>query len=97
IIYISIMATVQKTKKPKTNSFTFILDQTLNKYNLSAELNLLQLCAYADELNLAMPKNNTDEAIVTASSHISQFHKELAEAEIDSKQIYIYAKLPEVT
>ncbi|CAG8792845.1 3357_t:CDS:1, partial [Cetraspora pellucida] len=31
-------------------------------------------------LNLAVPKNNTDEAIVLVSSHISQFHRELAEA-----------------
>ncbi|CAG8825558.1 27878_t:CDS:2, partial [Dentiscutata erythropus] len=46
---------------------------------------------------LAVPKNNTDEAIVAASSHISQFRRELAEAGIGSKQIYIYAKLPEVT
>ncbi|CAG8805592.1 4337_t:CDS:2, partial [Dentiscutata erythropus] len=28
---------------------------------------------------LAMPKNNTDEAIVVASSHVLQFHRELAE------------------
>ncbi|CAG8624802.1 14461_t:CDS:2, partial [Cetraspora pellucida] len=31
-------------------------------------------------LDLAMPKNNTDEAIVAASSHVSQFRRELAEA-----------------
>ncbi|CAG8459676.1 638_t:CDS:2 [Cetraspora pellucida] len=91
------MATVQKTRKPKTNSFTSILDQVLNKYNLSAKSNSLQLHAHADELNLAVPKNNTDEAIVAASSHVSQFHRELAEARIGSEQIYIYAKLPEVT
>ncbi|CAG8759370.1 9226_t:CDS:2, partial [Cetraspora pellucida] len=48
-------------------------------------------------LDLAMPKNNTDEAIVAASSHISQFCRELAEAEVGSEQIYIYAKLLEVT
>ncbi|CAG8545023.1 4861_t:CDS:2 [Cetraspora pellucida] len=51
IIYISIIATVQKTKKPKTNSFTSILDQVLNKYNLLAESNPLQLHAHADELS----------------------------------------------
>ena len=37
------MATVQRTRKPKTNSFTSILDQILDKYNLSAESNPLQL------------------------------------------------------
>ncbi|CAG8807829.1 21658_t:CDS:1, partial [Dentiscutata erythropus] len=44
------MATVQKTRKSKTNSFTSILDQVLNKYNLLTESNLLQLRAHADEL-----------------------------------------------
>ncbi|CAG8737310.1 15368_t:CDS:1, partial [Cetraspora pellucida] len=48
-------------------------------------------------LDLAMLKNNTDEAIVTASSRILQFCRELAEAEVGSEQIYIYAKLSEVT
>ncbi|CAG8786269.1 3769_t:CDS:2 [Cetraspora pellucida] len=44
-------------------------------------------------LDLAVPKNNTDKAIVAASSCISQFHRELAEAGVGSEQIYIYAKL----
>ncbi|CAG8455921.1 17098_t:CDS:10 [Cetraspora pellucida] len=84
----------------------------LNKYNLLAESNPLQLCAHADELStmlpdwkahknvkealyLAVPKNNTDEAIVAASFYVSQFRRKLAEAEISSEQIYIYAKLTE--
>jgi len=153
------MATVRKTRKPKTNSFTSILDQFLSKYNLSAESNPLQLRAHADELDtmlpdwkarkdvkealrrrlfknnkiealvpdkrgkkltikeraqycaktedvwdiwlhaldLAVPKNNTDEAIVAASSRVSQFRRELAEAGVDPEQIHIYAKLPDVT
>ncbi|CAG8724145.1 24165_t:CDS:2 [Dentiscutata erythropus] len=49
------MATVRKTRNPKTNSFTSILDQFLNKYNLSAESTPLQLCAHADELNAMLP------------------------------------------
>jgi len=153
------MATILRTRKPKTNSFTSILDQILNKYNLSAESNPLQLRAHADELgtmlpdwkarkdvkealrrrlfknnqiealvpdkrgkkltikeraqycaktedvwdiwlhalDLAVPKNNTDEAIVAASSCLSQFRKELAEAGVDPEQINTYAKLPNVT
>ncbi|RIB10164.1 hypothetical protein C2G38_2250940 [Gigaspora rosea] len=128
------MATVQKTRKPKTNSFTSILDLILNKYNLSAESNPLQLRNHADELgtmlpdwkahkdvkealrraqycaktedvwdiwlhalDLAVPKNNTDEAIVAASSCLSQFRKELAEAGVNPEQINTYAKLLEVT
>ena len=49
------MATVRKTRKPKTNSFTSILDQILSKYNLSAESNPLQLRAHADELDTMLP------------------------------------------
>ncbi|RIB08814.1 hypothetical protein C2G38_2210659 [Gigaspora rosea] len=151
------MATVQKTRKPKTNSFTSILDLILNKYNLSAESNPLQLRTHADELgtmlpdwkarkdvkealhrrlfkdnqiealvpnnkkkrltikeraqycaktevvwdiwlhalDLAVPKNNTDEAIVAVSSCLSQFRKELAEAGVNPEQINTYAKLSE--
>ncbi|CAG8761107.1 9194_t:CDS:1, partial [Acaulospora colombiana] len=42
-------------------------------------------------------KNNIDEAIVAASSCLSQFRKELAEARVDPEQINTYAKLPNVT
>ncbi|CAG8608213.1 7643_t:CDS:1 [Diversispora eburnea] len=48
-------------------------------------------------LDLVMPKNNTDEVIVAASSRVSQFRRELAEAGVDSEQIDIYAKLLKVT
>ncbi|RHZ56117.1 hypothetical protein Glove_406g20 [Diversispora epigaea] len=138
------MATVRKTRNPKTNNFTTILDQFLKKYNLSVKSNPLQLRAHADELDailpdwkarkdvkealrqrvykgnqiealvldkrgkkltikeraryyLAVPKNNTDEAIVAASSCVSQFRKELAEAGVDPERIDTYAKLSELT
>src|SRR6185369_2724878 len=38
------------TSKPKSISFTSILDQILKKYNLSAESSPSQLCDYASEL-----------------------------------------------
>ncbi|CAJ0842404.1 19136_t:CDS:2 [Entrophospora sp. SA101] len=123
------MATLQKTRNPKTNSFTSILDQILNKYNLLAESNPLQLCAHADELGTMLPdwkackderaqycaktedvwdiwlhaldliktKNDSDEEIVTSSSHLTLFRKELKEAGVDSKVIDIYAKFPALT
>ncbi|CAG8599659.1 2377_t:CDS:2, partial [Cetraspora pellucida] len=50
-----------------------------------------------DKYDLAVPKNNTDEAIVITSSCISQFCRELAKAEVGFEQIYIYAKLSEIT
>ncbi|CAJ0842416.1 12199_t:CDS:2 [Entrophospora sp. SA101] len=49
------MATLRKTRKPKTNSFTSILDQILNKYNLLAKSNPLQLCDHADEFGTMLP------------------------------------------
>ncbi|CAG8798707.1 19891_t:CDS:1 [Cetraspora pellucida] len=49
------MTTARKTRKPKTNNFTSILDQFLNKYNLSAESNPLQLRIHADELGTMLP------------------------------------------
>nr|CAG8624707.1 2007_t:CDS:2 [Entrophospora candida] len=49
------MATLRKTRKPRTNNFTSILDLFLEKYNLSAESNLLQLRAHADELGTMLP------------------------------------------
>ncbi|CAG8824010.1 5547_t:CDS:1, partial [Dentiscutata erythropus] len=49
------MATVRKTRKPKTNSFISILDQVLNKYNLLAKSNPLQLRAHANELSTMLP------------------------------------------
>ncbi|RHZ50560.1 hypothetical protein Glove_495g14 [Diversispora epigaea] len=49
------MEIVQKTRKPKTNSFTSILDQILKKYNLSAKSNPSQLHAYTNKLGAMLP------------------------------------------
>ncbi|CAG8784788.1 21212_t:CDS:2, partial [Cetraspora pellucida] len=38
-------------------------------------------------LDLAVPKNNTDKAIVAASSHVLQFCRELAEAKYYSQKL----------
>ncbi|CAJ0868136.1 18774_t:CDS:2 [Entrophospora sp. SA101] len=51
----AIMETAQKTRKPKSISFTSILDQILKKYNLSTESNPSQLCDYASELGAMLP------------------------------------------
>src|SRR6185369_4942796 len=50
-----IMATASKTRKPRTNNFTSILDLFLEKYNLSAESNPSQLRDYASELGAMLP------------------------------------------
>ncbi|CAJ0842620.1 11263_t:CDS:1, partial [Entrophospora sp. SA101] len=49
------VATASKTRKPKTNNFTSILDLFLEKYNLSAESNPSQLRVYASELGDMLP------------------------------------------
>ncbi|CAJ0893787.1 16877_t:CDS:2 [Entrophospora sp. SA101] len=49
------MATLQKTRKPRTNNFTSILDLFLEKYNLSAESDPSQLRDYASELGAMLP------------------------------------------
>ncbi|CAJ0838786.1 3757_t:CDS:1, partial [Entrophospora sp. SA101] len=49
------MATLRKTRKPRTNNFTSILDLFLEKYNLSAESNPSQLRDYASELGAMLP------------------------------------------
>ena len=43
--------TIPKTRKPKTNNFVTILEQHLDKYNLSANSTLEQLREHAPELN----------------------------------------------
>ncbi|CAJ0865879.1 21308_t:CDS:1, partial [Entrophospora sp. SA101] len=49
------MATASKTRKPKTNNFTSILDLFLEKYSLSTESNPSQLRVYASELGAMLP------------------------------------------
>ncbi|CAB4374634.1 unnamed protein product [Rhizophagus irregularis] len=44
-----------KTRKPKTNNYTVILDQFLKKYNLSAESTPEQLSEHASELGASLP------------------------------------------
>ncbi|CAG8655327.1 14057_t:CDS:2 [Cetraspora pellucida] len=102
------MATVRKTKKPKTNSFTSILDQVLNKYNLSAESNLLQLCAHANELSTMLPDWKARKDVKEALSlycaktgdewdiYIHALDLGLKTG-IAQEPIDIYAKLPGVT
>nr|CAG8617019.1 9256_t:CDS:2 [Entrophospora candida] len=50
-----IMATASKTRKPRTNNFTSILDLFLEKYNLSTKSSPSQLRVYASELGAMLP------------------------------------------
>ncbi len=46
--------TAPRTRQPKTNNYTAILDQFLKKYNLSAESTLEQLSEHASELGASL-------------------------------------------
>jgi hypothetical protein len=61
-----IMATASKTRKPRTNNFTSILDLFLEKYNLSAESNPSQLRDYASELGAMLPNWKAHKSIKEA-------------------------------
>ena len=45
---------VPKTRQPKNNNYTTILDQHLEKYNLSAKSTPEQLSEHAPELNASL-------------------------------------------
>src|ERR1043166_1131986 len=44
-----------KTQKPKVNNFVLVLEQFLEKHNLSANSTLEQLSKHAPELNALLP------------------------------------------
>ncbi len=52
-----IAKTAPRTRQPKTNNYTVILDQFLKKYNLSAESILEQLSEHANELDTLLSDN----------------------------------------
>ena len=46
---------IQKARKAKTNKFVLILEQFLERYNLSAKSTTEQLSEHASELNALLP------------------------------------------
>ncbi|RIA78680.1 hypothetical protein C1645_842635 [Glomus cerebriforme] len=54
-MYMATKATAPKTRKPKTNNYVSILEQFLEKCNLSASFTPEQLSEHAPELDALLP------------------------------------------
>jgi hypothetical protein len=86
---------IQKTRKAKTNKFVLILEQFLERYNLSAESNLEQLSEHAPELNALLPdwkaRKCVKEALTRGTEKRSVFSKEQIEALVPDQRNKIYS------
>jgi len=74
----------QKTRKAKTNKFVLILEQFLERYNLSAESSPEQLSEHAPELNALLSdwkaRKCVKEALTRGTEKRRAFSKEQKEA-----------------
>ncbi|GBC19218.2 hypothetical protein GLOIN_2v1480631 [Rhizophagus irregularis DAOM 181602=DAOM 197198] len=85
----------QKTRKAKTNKFILILEQFLERYNLSAESSPEQLSEHAPELNALLPdwkaRKCVKEALARGTEKRSAFSKEQKEALVPDQRNMIYS------
>ncbi|PKB96808.1 hypothetical protein RhiirA5_434214 [Rhizophagus irregularis] len=85
----------QKTRKAKTNKFVLILEQFLERYNLSAESSPEQLSEHAPELNALLPdwkaRKCVKEALARGTEKRSAFSKEQKEALVPDQRNMIYS------
>jgi hypothetical protein len=86
---------IQKTWKAKKNKFVLILEQFLEKYNLSAESNSEQLNEHAPELNALLPdwkaRKCIKKALTRGTEKRSVFSKEQIEALVPDQRNKIYS------
>ncbi|GBC19786.2 hypothetical protein GLOIN_2v1480631 [Rhizophagus irregularis DAOM 181602=DAOM 197198] len=84
----------QKTRKAKTNKFILILEQFLERYNLSAESSPEQLSEHAPELNALLPdwkaRKCVKEALARGTEKRSAFSKEQKEALVPDQRNNIF-------
>ncbi|CAB4384187.1 unnamed protein product [Rhizophagus irregularis] len=85
----------QKTRKVKTNKFVLILEQFLERYNLSAESSLEQLSEHTPELNALLPdwkaRKCIKEALTRSTEKRRAFSKEQKEALVPDQRNMIYS------
>src|SRR5688572_28357844 len=85
----------QKTRKAKTNKFVLILEQFLERYNLSAESSPEQLSEQAPELNALLPdwkaRKCVKEALTRGTEKRRAFSKEQKEALVPDQRNMIYS------
>ena len=88
-----VMATktaISKTRKPKTNNYVGILNQFLEKYNLSADSTPEQLSEHAPELDALLPdwmaRRCVKVALARGTDNNHSFSKERIEALLPDKR-----------
>ncbi|CAB5371150.1 unnamed protein product [Rhizophagus irregularis] len=86
---------IQRAQKAKTNKFVLILEQFLEKYNLSAKSTTEQLSEHTFELNALLPdwkaRKCVKEALVRGTEKISAFSKEQIGALVPDQKNKIYS------
>src|SRR6266496_3325767 len=79
-----------KTRKPKANNFVLVLEQFLEKHNLSADSTPEQLSKYAPELDALLPDWMAHRCIKVAlangTNNRRSFNKEKIEAFMPDKR-----------
>lgn len=80
-----------KTRKPKTNNYVGILEQFLEKYNLSADSTPEQLSEHAPELDALLPddwmaRRCVKVALTNGTNNRRSFSKEQIEALLPDKR-----------
>jgi len=86
---------IQKARKAKTNKFVLILEQFLERYNLSAKSTTEQLSKHASELNALLPdwkaRKCVKEALARGTEKRSVFSKEQIGALVPDQRNKIYS------
>ncbi|CAB4413120.1 unnamed protein product [Rhizophagus irregularis] len=79
-----------KTRKPKANNFVLVLEQFLEKHNLSADSTLEQLSEHAPELDTLLPdwmaRRCVKVALTRGTDNRCSFSKEKIEALLPDKR-----------
>ncbi|PKB97564.1 hypothetical protein RhiirA5_431258 [Rhizophagus irregularis] len=86
---------IQRAQKAKTNKFVLILEQFLERYNLSAKSTTEQLSEHTSELNALLPdwkaRKCVKEALVRGTEKRSAFSKEQIGALVPDQRNKIYS------
>uniref|UniRef100_U9STN6 Uncharacterized protein n=1 Tax=Rhizophagus irregularis (strain DAOM 181602 / DAOM 197198 / MUCL 43194) TaxID=747089 RepID=U9STN6_RHIID len=86
---------IQRAQKAKTNKFVLILEQFLERYNLSAKSTPEQLSEHASELNALLPdwkaRKCVKEALARGTEKRSAFSKEQIGALVPDQRNKIYS------
>ncbi|CAG8773232.1 10427_t:CDS:10, partial [Dentiscutata erythropus] len=84
-----------KTRKPKANNFVLVLEQFLEKHNLTADSTLEQLSEHAPELDALLPdwkaRKCVKEALARGTEKRSAFSKEQIGALVPDQRNKIYS------